>query len=118
MEEIENKHIFHCVFIMTSCTNESNDTNLPINNTYSIIHRSAMSRKSTFSLTSLNQLNFTNIKTFIIQINKSSASYIMIIRDYLMAFWISPEVSTRDPIISPRTDNGRGLIMRVITKTL
>ena len=26
-----------------------------------------------------------------------------IIRDYLIAFWLSPEVSTRDPIISPRT---------------
>ena len=26
----------------------------------------------------------------------------VIIRDYLMAFWLSPEVSTRDPIISPR----------------
>ena len=34
----------------------------------------------------------------------------MLIRDYLMAFWLSPEVSTRDPIISPRA-LARGLIM-------
>ena len=34
----------------------------------------------------------------------------VIIRDYLMAFWLSPEVSTRDPIISPRA-LARGLIM-------
>ena len=33
-----------------------------------------------------------------------------VIRDYLMAFWLSPEVSTRDPIISPRA-LARGLIM-------
>ena len=33
-----------------------------------------------------------------------------IFRDYLMAFWLSPEVSTRDPIISPRA-LARGLIM-------
>ena len=33
-----------------------------------------------------------------------------IIRDYLMAFRLSPEVSTRDPIISPRA-LARGLIM-------
>ena len=33
---------------------------------------------------------------------------ILVIRDYLTVFCISPEVSTRDPIISPRTlDNGR-----------
>ena len=34
----------------------------------------------------------------------------VIIRDYLMVFWLSPEVSTRDPIISPRA-LARGLIM-------
>ena len=34
----------------------------------------------------------------------------LIIRDYLMAFWLSAEVSTRDPIISPRA-LARGLIM-------
>ena len=34
----------------------------------------------------------------------------MVFRDYLMAFWLSPEVSTRDPIISPRA-LARGLIM-------
>ena len=33
-----------------------------------------------------------------------------VIRDYLMAFWLSPEVSTRDPIISRRA-LARGLIM-------
>ena len=38
----------------------------------------------------------------------SEAMYV--IREYLMAFWISPEVSTRDPIISPRALS-RGLIM-------
>ena len=27
---------------------------------------------------------------------------LVIVRDYLMAFWLSPKVSTRDPIISPR----------------
>ena len=37
---------------------------------------------------------------------KSTCLYI-INRDYLTAFWLSPEVSTRDPIISPR-----GLILR------
>ena len=36
-------------------------------------------------------------------------------------FWLSPAVSTRDPIIKPesvssRTDNGRGLILRAMTK--
>ena len=36
-------------------------------------------------------------------------------------FWLSPTVSTRDPIIKPesfslRADNGRGLILRVMTK--
>ena len=33
-------------------------------------------------------------------------------------FWLLPAVSTRDPIIGPRAvaDNGRGLILRVITK--
>ena len=42
----------------------------------------------------------------------------MIFRDYLMAFLLSPEVSTRDPIISPRAlADGRGLILRAITKT-
>ena len=40
----------------------------------------------------------------------SHGKYHMIIRDYLMAFWLSPEVSTRDPIISPRA-LARGLIM-------
>ena len=34
----------------------------------------------------------------------------VIIRDYLMAFWLSPEISTQDPIISPRA-LARGLIM-------
>ena len=34
----------------------------------------------------------------------------IIFRDYLMAFWLSPEVSTRDPIVSPRT-SARGLIV-------
>ena len=34
----------------------------------------------------------------------------MIIRDYLTAFWLLPEVSTRDPIISLRA-LARGLIM-------
>ena len=33
-----------------------------------------------------------------------------IIRDYLMAFWLSPDVSTLDPIISPRA-LARRLIM-------
>ena len=38
------------------------------------------------------------------------------------AFWLSPAVSTRDTIIKPeslssRTDNGRGLIPRAMTKT-
>ena len=41
--------------------------------------------------------------------DKKSPEYV-IIRDYLMAFWLSPEVSTRDPIISPRA-LARGLIM-------
>ena len=43
-----------------------------------------------------------------------------VIRDYLMAFWLSPEGSTRDPIISQRAlariDTDRRLILRVITK--
>ena len=30
----------------------------------------------------------------------------VIIRDYRMAFWLLPEVSTRDPIISPRALEG------------
>ena len=36
-----------------------------------------------------------------------------------MAFWISPEVSNRDPIISfsSRANNGQGLILRAIIKT-
>ena len=34
----------------------------------------------------------------------------VILRVYLMVFWLSPEVSTRDPIISLRTI-ARGLIM-------
>ena len=34
----------------------------------------------------------------------------VILRDYLMAFWLSPEVSTWDPIISQRA-LARGLIM-------
>ena len=33
-----------------------------------------------------------------------------IIRDFLTAFWLSPKVSTGDPIISPR-HLARGLIM-------
>ena len=33
-----------------------------------------------------------------------------IIRNYLSVFWLSPEVSTQDPIISPRA-LARGLIM-------
>ena len=45
-----------------------------------------------------------------------------VIRDYHMGFWLSPAVSTRDPIIRPesfssRADNGRGLILRAMTKT-
>ena len=35
---------------------------------------------------------------------------ILIIRDYLTAFWLSPKVSIRHPIISPRA-LARGLIM-------
>ena len=36
-------------------------------------------------------------------------------------FWLSPAVSTRDPIIKPasvssRADNGQGLILRAMTK--
>ena len=34
----------------------------------------------------------------------------LLIRDYLIAFWLSPEVSIRDPIISQRA-LARGLIM-------
>ena len=34
----------------------------------------------------------------------------VIIRDYLMVSWLTPEVSTRDPIISQRA-LARGLIM-------
>ena len=47
----------------------------------------------------------------------------VVIRDYLMAFWLSPEVSNRDPIItcsftcSSRANNGRGIKLRAITKT-
>ena len=41
---------------------------------------------------------------------KTSIDERLIFRDYLMAFWLSPEVSTRDPIISPRA-LARGLIM-------
>ena len=38
-----------------------------------------------------------------------------------LGFWLSPAVSTRDPIIKPesvssRSDNGRGLILRAMTK--
>ena len=41
---------------------------------------------------------------------KSPLTTHAIIRDYLMAFWLSLEVSTRDPIISPRA-LARELIM-------
>ena len=34
----------------------------------------------------------------------------VMIRDYLMGFWLSPEAATRDPIISPRAF-AQGLIM-------
>ena len=37
-------------------------------------------------------------------------SSIFVFRDYLMAFWLSAKVSTRNPIISPRA-LARGLIM-------
>ena len=40
----------------------------------------------------------------------SEKSYLMIIRDYHMAFWLSPDLSTQHPIISPRA-LARGLIM-------
>ena len=45
-------------------------------------------------------------------------SYLEIIT---LGFWLSPAVSTRDPIIKPesvssRADNGRGLILRAMTK--
>ena len=40
-----------------------------------------------------------------------------IFRDYLMAFWLSPKVSTRDPIISPRA-KALGLIMGSLVDTL
>ena len=38
-----------------------------------------------------------------------------------LGLWLSPAVSTRDPIMKPesvssRADNGRGLILRAITK--
>ena len=38
-----------------------------------------------------------------------------------LGLWLSPAVSTRDPIIKPesvssRADNGRGLILRAMTK--
>ena len=40
----------------------------------------------------------------------------VVIRDFLMAFWLSPEVSTWDPIISftcsSRANIGRGLILK------
>ena len=35
---------------------------------------------------------------------------VLIIRDYYMAFWLSPDLSTHDPIIIPRP-LVRGLIM-------
>ena len=42
----------------------------------------------------------------------------VILRDYLTAFWLSSEVSTRDPIISSGAlDNGQGLIHGGKTKT-
>ena len=38
-----------------------------------------------------------------------------------LVFWLSPAVSIRDPIIKPesvssRADNGRGLVLRAMTK--
>ena len=39
-----------------------------------------------------------------------------IIRDYHIAFWLSPDLSTRDSNSSSRVDNGRGLIKRAINK--
>ena len=46
----------------------------------------------------------------------------VVIRDYHMGFWLSPAVSTRDPIIRPesfrsRDDNCQGSILRAMTKT-
>ena len=34
----------------------------------------------------------------------------VMVKDYLTAFWLSPSISTQDPIISPRA-LARGLIM-------
>ena len=42
----------------------------------------------------------------------------VITRDYLRCFGLLPEALTRDPNISPRAENGQGLILRAITKTL
>ena len=41
-----------------------------------------------------------------------------IIRDYLTAFWLSPEVSSQNPFISQRADKWRRYLLRGITKRL
>ena len=40
---------------------------------------------------------------------------VFVIRDYHMRLW--PALSTQDLNINPRADNGRGLILRAMTKT-
>ena len=44
----------------------------------------------------------------------------LMFRDYHMRFWLSPEVSTQDPIIrleSFSPDNVRGMMLSAMTKT-
>ena len=52
------------------------------------------------------KVNFFSLRTDVVRI----------IRDYHTGFLLSPAVSTRDSIISSRADNGRGLILRAMTK--